>query len=107
MVTRVRPLGLLAAAFGWFAAVLDVVTTRLALADGAHELNPFAAGLMRSIGVGETLALGLVLRGGIVLALAAIGQSHQRVPRLAAAFVLGGVAAWWFAVDTHNLVTLL
>jgi hypothetical protein len=106
-VARTRPHALLGATLGGVAAVLDVVTTRLALAGGAHELNPVVAGVMHAIGVSETLALGLVLRAGIIVALAALGQSRERPARAAAAVVLGVIAVWWFAVDTHNLVTLL
>jgi hypothetical protein len=95
------------AVIGWLAAVLDVITTRVALAEGARELNPVASLLMHAIGISETLVLGLVLRAGIVVALAAIGQSRERPTRVTAAVVLGMIALWWFVVDTHNLVTLL
>jgi hypothetical protein len=87
------------------AAVLDIVATYLAMRNGLGvERNPLAASLMNTIGVGPTLAAGLLLRILLVglLGLIGVAASHLAARR-AASVILVGVAMWWVLVTVNSV----
>ena len=98
----------IAAAVALAAVFFDVVITWAALRGSiAWEQNPLVASMMRDIGVAPTLALGGLLRAGIVAGLAFLALWATRgFVRVTAAVVLGAVALWWTAVVFANAVFL-
>ncbi len=90
------------------AVFFDVVVTWAALRGPTlMEQNPLAASVMREIGVTPTLALGALLRIGIVAGLGFLALwATRRFVRVTAALVLAWVALWWTAVVFANAVVL-
>jgi len=98
----------LVAAVAIGAAVVDAVVTWLGIDwAGRLEANPLMASLMRSMGLGPVLVGGMLLRVGIVLALAFIATHAVRSwVRAFAAFTLGAAALWWAVIVFSNAVSV-
>jgi hypothetical protein len=98
--TQLRQMAMIAVS----AAILDVATTYFALQRAlATEVNPIAAHGMRAFGVGPVVLLDLVIRIGLVVALAWIVRSAvQPAARVAATAVFIGIAAFWTLIVLSN-----
>jgi hypothetical protein len=94
---------------GLAATFLDILTTYYALHHlSGHELNPLAALGISSFGLRDVLLVGVLIRIGIVGALALImGCARQPLARTTASVVLTGVDVWWLLIGVSNLVMLV
>jgi hypothetical protein len=90
------------------ATLLDALVTYLVLDGSVHlERNPLVVKAMRVIGIGPTLTVGVLLRLGIVVALAFIAsRAVRRGVRWFAASAIALIAAWWCVVVFANFVTV-